>query len=124
MTDHDPYADGPSAAVQAFTDGIGAASGGAITVTFAYGITSRIEADDSGPWLTHRYGTGVDVAVSGTAAYRSEALAWLSTISTEIIDEGDYIHLTLSKMVDLAGCPKAKKKKAEADLSDDASLQA
>jgi len=114
MTD---YADGPSAEVQAFSEGISAASGGTISVGFGWGITSKLADQTADYELAHRYGTGLDLDCTNADA--AAVYAW--AVQLDCVDEAvlldNQVHLTLKAgaTVDLTGCPKPKKKKADAE---------
>lgn len=106
--------DNASPAVQAFADGIATASGGTIQAGMAYGWTSRLGTEALSYELSHRDGTGLDLDLLG--ADLDTVCAWLSTLDCvdEVVPLGESVHITLNdKTVDLAGCPKPKKKKAD-----------
>ena len=122
MTEPAPYADGPTAAVDTLANGISAASGGAVTAGFAYGITSDIPNDNTPTYiLDHRYGTALDLHVNGSAAYLEKVAAWLeespAVIEVVVFADTSAIHVTLGDVssVDLSGFPKTTRKKADAD---------
>lgn len=118
MTDTLEYADAPTPDADAFALGIETASAGAITPGLAYGISSHIPNENTpAHWLTHRYGTGVDLNITGTATYQTAVRDWLTNAPgiTELIEEDGYVHVTIGGPVNLTGCPKPAKKKAATD---------
>lgn len=112
-----PIADGPDPAVTAIADNIGTASGGAITVGLAYGVTSHIPNELTDPYtMTHRMGLGIDLDAPDTnAAYIGRVAGFFREAGAEVVEflEDRRIHVTVKagKIIDLAGFPKPTKKK-------------
>lgn len=115
MTDQ-TIVEGPSPEVAAFAAGIEAASGGTVVPGLAWGWTSKIGDQMAAYELSHRDGTGLDLDCIGVNA---ETIYWwavtLDCVS-EAVQVDNQVHVTLrpGSTVDLSGCPKQKKKKAEA----------
>lgn len=115
-----PIADGPDPAVTAIADNIGTASGGAITVGLAYGVTSHVPNELTDPYtMTHRMGLGIDLdAPDTTDAYFTKVIGFFQQADvTEVVDflEDRRIHVTVKpgKIINLEGFPKPTKKKTE-----------
>lgn len=109
--------DGPSAEVAAFAASIEAASGGAVTAGFAWGWTSKLADQTADYELSHRDGTGLDLDCIGVEA--ADVYAWAVQLDcvaeAVLLDQTVHVTLRPGATVDLAGCPKPKKKKAAAE---------
>lgn len=122
MTEPTTYADGPTAAVDTLANGISAASGGAVTAGFGYGITSDIPNENTPSYtLDHRYGTALDLHVNGSASYLEKVADWFeaspAVVEVVVFADTSAIHVTLGDVssVDLSGFPKTTRKKADVD---------
>lgn len=112
-----PIADGPDPAVTAIADNIGQASGGAVTVGLAYGVTSHIPNELTDPYtMTHRMGLGIDLDAPDTnGAYIGKVAGFFREAGADVVEfrEECRVHVTVTpgKIIDLAGFPKPTKKK-------------